>query len=45
MNLYEGWYIRTDEVSQYRQNVSPAQHGVSFSTNNIGANLYLAFYL
>lgn len=44
-NLYEGWNIRTDELSLYRQHVSPAQHGVTFSTNNIGANLYLAFYL
>lgn len=44
-NLYEGWNIRTDELSLYRQKVSPAQHGVTFSTNNIGGNLYVAFYL
>ena len=44
-NLYEGWNIRTDDLSLYRQKVSPAQHGVTFSTNNIGANLYLSFYL
>lgn len=44
-NKYDGWNIRKNEVSDYRQKVSPAQHGVSFSTNNIGANLYMAFYL
>lgn len=44
-NLYEGWNIRSNELSLYRQNVSPAQRGISFSTQNIGANLYLAFYL
>ena len=44
-NLYEGWNIRSNELSQYRQAVSPAQHGITFSTNNIGANLYMAFYL
>lgn len=44
-NKYDGWNIRKNEVSDYIQKVSPAQHGVSFSTNNIGANLYMAFYL
>ena len=44
-NKYDGWNIRRNEVSTYRQKVSPAQHGVTFSTNNIGANLYMNFYL
>ena len=44
-NTYEGWNIFKNELSNYYQAVSPAQHGISFSTQNIGANIYLAFYL
>lgn len=43
--MYEGWNIISNKVEQYWLKVSPASHGVTFTTNNIGANLYFAFYL
>ena len=42
---YEGLNSISNEVGTYDLKVSPANHGVTFSTNNIGANIYLAFYL
>ena len=42
---YEGWNIVKNELSTYQQKVTPAQHAITFSTNNIGANLYMNFYL
>lgn len=42
--LYEGWNTNTMQVEEYTQLVSPASHGLHIGTDNIGANLYLAFY-
>lgn len=43
-NQYEGWNILTSQVDTYTEKVTPAGHGITFSTDNIGANLYVAFY-
>jgi len=42
---YEGWNKSHAAVEQYLEKVEPAKHGITFSSNNIGANLYAAFYL
>lgn len=44
-NKYEGYNILTGNVEEYIEKVNPASHAIDFSTNNIGANLYVAFYL
>jgi len=43
--LYEGWDFNSQQVMQYNNLISPTSHGITFSTDNIGANLYVAFYL
>ncbi len=42
---YEGWDIIHKEVAEYTQKLTPASHEINFSSQNIGANLYVAFYL
>ncbi len=42
--LFEGWNTLTQQVENYTEKVSPASHGFHFGTDNIGANLYVAFY-
>ena len=42
--VYEGWNTMTLQVEEYTERVSPASHGFHFGTDNIGANLYVAFY-
>lgn len=42
--LYEGWNTITEQVTQHTELVKPASHGFHFGTDNIGANLYVAFY-
>lgn len=45
VDTYEGYNTLTGNVEEYIQKISPASQGVNFSTDNIGANLYVAFYL
>ncbi len=40
----EGWNIVTEEVETFTELVAPGDHGFSFSIDNVGANLYVAFY-
>lgn len=42
--IYEGWNTATSQVEQYTELVAPANHGFTFSTDNIGANLLMNFY-
>ena len=42
--VYEGWNTITEQVDQHTELVAPASHGFHFGTDNIGANLYMAFY-
>ncbi len=42
--LLEGWNTMTLQVENYTEKVTPASHGFHFGTDNIGANLYVAFY-
>lgn len=41
---YEGWNTQTMQLEQFTDLVAPASHGFHISTDNIGANLYIAFY-
>lgn len=41
---FEGWNTATMQVEQFTELVAPASHGFHLSTDNIGANLYMAFY-
>lgn len=42
--VYEGWNTMSMKVEKYKELVAPASHGFHFGTENIGANLYVAFY-
>lgn len=42
--IYEGWNTATMQVEQFTELVAPASHGFHIGTDNIGANLYMAFY-
>jgi hypothetical protein len=42
--VYEGWNTVTEEVTKHTELVAPSSHGFRFGTENIGANLYVAFY-
>lgn len=42
--VYEGWNTITEEVTTHTELVEPSSHGFHFGTDNIGANLYIAFY-
>ncbi len=42
--VYEGWNTVTEVREEYTNLVSPGHRGFVFSTDNIGANLYAAFY-
>ena len=41
---YEGWNTATMQVEQFTELIAPASHGFHIGTDNIGANLYMAFY-
>lgn len=41
---YEGWNTATMQVEQFTELIAPASHGFHLGTDNIGANLYMAFY-
>lgn len=41
---YEGWNTASMQVEQFTELVAPASHGFHIGTDNIGANLYVAFY-
>ena len=43
-SVYEGWNKYTETVEEYTNLIAPANHGFTFSTDNIGANLLLNFY-
>ena len=43
-SVYEGWNTITEKVDTHTELVAPASHGFHFGTDNIGANLYIAFY-
>lgn len=43
-SIYEGWNMQTKQVEKFTEQVAPASHGFHFGTDNIGANLYIAFY-
>ena len=43
-NIYEGWNTLSQQVEEFTELVAPASHGFHIGTDNIGANLYLAFY-
>ncbi len=40
----EGWDVNTEEVRTHIETVSPGNTGFKFGTDNIGSNLYVAFY-
>jgi hypothetical protein len=42
--IYEGWNTATMQVEQFTELIAPASHGFHIGTDNIGANLYMAFY-
>ena len=42
--VYEGWNTITETVTEHTELVKPSSHGFHFGTDNIGANLYMAFY-
>ena len=42
--MYEGWNTATMRTEQFTELVAPASHGFHIGTDNIGANLYVAFY-
>ena len=42
--VYEGWNTATMRAEQFTELVAPASHGFHVGTENIGANLYVAFY-
>lgn len=42
--VYEGWNTITEAHTTHTELVAPASHGFQFGTDNIGANLYMAFY-
>ena len=44
VTTYEGWNTATMQLEQYTELVAPASHGIHIGTDNIGANLYMAFY-
>ena len=41
---YEGWNTASMQLEQFTELVAPASHGFHIGTDNIGANLYVAFY-
>lgn len=41
---YEGWNTASMQLEQFTELVAPASHGFHIGTDNIGANLYIAFY-
>ena len=41
---YEGWNTMSKEVETFTELITPANQGFHFGTDNIGANLYVAFY-
>ena len=43
-SVYEGWNTITEKVDTHTELIAPASHGFHFGTDNIGANLYIAFY-
>lgn len=43
-NTYEGWNTATMQTEEYTELIAPASHGFHIGTDNIGANLYIAFY-
>ena len=42
--VYEGWNTITEAPTTHTELVAPSNHGFHFGTDNIGANLYMAFY-
>ena len=44
VSVYEGWNTAAMKVEQFTELVAPASHGFHIGTDNIGANLYIAFY-
>lgn len=42
--VYEGWNTASMQVEQFTELIAPANHGFHIGTDNIGANLYVAFY-
>lgn len=42
--VYEGWNTLTEAHTTHTELVAPSNHGFHFGTDNIGANLYIAFY-
>ena len=44
VSVYEGWNTTTMKLEQFTELESPASHGFRIGTDNIGANLYIAFY-
>ncbi len=42
--IYEGWNTMSIQKETFTETIAPASHGVSFGTENIGANLYISFY-
>lgn len=44
VSVYEGWNTITEAVTTHTELIKPASHGFHFGTDNIGANLYIAFY-
>ncbi|MBQ9705259.1 MAG: hypothetical protein IJV55_03585 [Paludibacteraceae bacterium] len=45
VSTYEGWNIQTKQYQQFTEWNSPVTNsGFDFNTNNLGANLYVAFY-
>jgi hypothetical protein len=43
-NTYEGWNTANMQVEQFTDLIAPASSGFHVGTENIGANLYIAFY-
>ncbi len=41
---YEGWNVTTSQYETYTDLVSPGNSSFEFSTANVGANIYAAFY-
>ncbi len=44
MTKYEGWNVQTMKYEEFYKQDELLQDGFTFSTNNIGSNLYISFY-
>jgi hypothetical protein len=44
VSVYEGWNTAAMKLDQFTELEAPASHGFHIGTDNIGANLYIAFY-